>query len=486
MRSLTPIRIIHVFSRYSRAITFIGQLTTPVSTSWLRTLLLLALSLFGFAAHAVLPLQDTSGNILPSLAPLLVKINPAVVNISTYTTKAIQNPLMNDPFFKNFFNQPQNQQNPQREQKRRIQSAGSGVIIDAKKGTVITNYHVINGADEIHVALADNRTYKAKLIGSDPEVDIAVLKIEAKNLIEIKLADSDQLRQGDFVIAIGNPFGLENTVTTGVVSALGRSGLGIEGYENFIQTDASINPGNSGGALVNLRGELVGINTAIIAPTGGNVGIGLAIPMNMARNSSEQILENGEVRRGQLGVMIQDMTPDLADAFDLDEQQRGVLITQVQAESAAHKAGVEAGDIVISVDGHTVEKASQLRNRVGSSRIGEVLKLEFLRDGKKRKLKVKVADRKLSLGAAEQLHPHLEGAVLKDTEDSRGVAVVDIEAGSKAALSGLKVGDVIVSVNRVRIANQQQMTELAKGQQGKMLLQVQRGGWALFIVLPAD
>lgn len=244
------------------------------------------------------------------------------------------------------------------------------MIIDAGNGTVITNYHVINGADEIHVSLDDKRSFEATLIGGDPEVDIAVLKIEAENLTELKMADSELLQQGDFVIAIGNPFGLENTVTTGVVSALGRSGLGIEGYENFIQTDASINPGNSGGALVNLRGELVGINTAIIAPNGGNVGIGLAIPMNMARNSSDQLLEHGEVRRGQLGVIIQDMTSSLAEAFDLDAQQKGVLITQVQEGSAADLAGLEAGDIIVIVNqkinqyGFAVKKCRrQCKNR---------------------------------------------------------------------------------------------------------------------------
>lgn len=434
-------------------------------------------------AQAVLPAYDSQGQPIPSLAPLLKTVNPAVVNISTYATRREVNPLLNDPFFRHFFGGPGNRQYDRQPQQRRTQSAGSGVIIDADAGTVITNFHVIDGADEIQVGLADNRTFEATLIGSDPEVDIAILKIEADDLSELKMADSDQLQQGDFVIAIGNPFGLENTVTTGVVSALGRSGLGIEGYENFIQTDASINPGNSGGALVNLRGELVGINTAIIAPTGGNVGIGLAIPVNMARNSSEQILEHGEVRRGQLGVIIQDMSPELAEAFELDPQQQGVLITQVREGSAAEDAGLEAGDIVIEVDGKEIDSAAQLRNAVGAQKVGDKLKLTLLREGKKRTIKVSVGEKQDVFSSAEKVHPRLAGAELRDIDDEDGVRVVDIARGSAASSSGLRVGDIIVSVNRVRVANLEQLAEVAKHSQSKMLLRVIRGNSALYIVL---
>ncbi|NNL57173.1 MAG: Do family serine endopeptidase, partial [Pseudomonadales bacterium] len=398
----------------------------------------------------------------------------------THTVKTVSNPLLEDPFFRRFFDVPQGQA-PSRQ--RRTQSAGSGVIVDAEGGTVVTNFHVIDGADEIIVALADNRSFTAELVGADPEVDIAILKIKAKDLTEIKMANSDDVQQGDFVIAIGNPFGLQNTVTSGVVSALGRSGLGIEGYENFIQTDASINPGNSGGALVNLRGELVGINTAIIAPSGGNVGIGLAIPVNMARNSMEQILEHGEVRRGQLGVIIQDLTPEMAEAFKLDRQQKGVVIAQVREESAADKGGLKADDIVVAVDGKPVESAAQLRNAVGAKRIGDKLKLRVLRNGKQRELKVRVGEREQIARNAAEIHPSLDGATLRDDEERDGVRIEKIAHNSPAAGTGLRAGDLIVSANRVRVANLEELTGVASRSSGNMLLRIIRGNTALYLVL---
>ena len=256
-------------------------------------------------ASAALPARLAGAEPLPSLAPMLEQVNPAVVNIATFSKRQrANNPLMNDPFFRRFFNAPDNAL--PKGGLRQQRSAGSGVIVDADEGVIVTNYHVIKGADEVQVALVDGRSFKASIKGSDPALDIAVLEIEAEDLSAVTMADSAELKVGDFAVAIGNPFGLGQTVTTGIVSALGRTGLGIQGYENYIQTDASINPGNSGGALVNLRGELIGINTAIIAPAGGNVGIGFAIPVNMARASVEQILESGEVRRGQIGVGIQE------------------------------------------------------------------------------------------------------------------------------------------------------------------------------------
>ncbi len=440
------------------------------------TTLLLVLVQPGFAA---LPLVDGNGDQVPSLAPVLKQVTPAVVNISTFTTRAVQqNPLLNDPFFRHFFQIPPGAQQPQQ---RRTQSAGSGVIIDAGKGIVITNHHVVNGADEIRVGLQDGRTLKAELIGSDPEVDIAVLKIPAEKLTALKLADSAQTQVGDFVVAIGNPFGLGQTVTTGVVSALGRSGLGIEGYEDFIQTDASINPGNSGGALINLRGELIGINTAIIAPGGGNIGIGFAIPANMASNSIEQIVEHGSVKRGQLGVVIQDLTAELAKAFGIDADQRGVVVAEVQKGSNAERAGVQPGDIVISVDGRQTDSAAQLRNAIGARRIGDSVRLTLLRDGSSKSVTVKIGESS-AVAASGALHPFLDGATLAPDENGRGVVVSNIAPGSVAADSGLRPGDVIVSVNRQPVTSVDAVRKAA-GKSKQLLLRILRGNAAMFLVL---
>ncbi len=446
-----------------------------------RFCLVCVMSLLAPASWAVLPATDSEGRQLPSLAPLLKNVNPSVVNISTYTTRTMrQNPLLNDPFFRRFFNIPKGQQMPQ---KRRTQSAGSGVIIDAKKGTVVTNHHVVDGADEIYVGLEDGRSYKASLIGSDPEVDIAVLKLEEfEHLTQLVIADSEQLQVGDFVIAIGNPFGLGQTVTSGVVSALGRSGLGIEGYENFIQTDASINPGNSGGALINLRGELIGINTAILAPAGGNVGIGFAIPTNMAKASVDQILEYGEVRRGQLGIIIQDLTHDLAEAFDIDKQQRGVLIAQVQSESAAEKAGLLPGDIVVSVDSKAVETSAQLRNEIGRRRIDESLMLTVLRDGKSKVVKARVGKVIGRQAISDAIHPFLEGATLQLARQG-GIEVVNIKQGFTIASSGLRQGDVILSANRRVVSSLADLEKAASLSDRRLVLRIRRGNAAFYLVL---
>lgn len=311
-----------------------------------------------------------------SLAPMLERVLPAVVNISTQSTVRLRrNPLLDDPFFRRFFGLPE------MPSERRTQSLGSGVIIDASEGLILTNHHVVDGADEITVTLRDRRSLPAKLVGADPDTDLALLKIEADGLVALQLADSDRLRVGDFVVAIGNPFGLGQTVTYGIVSALGRTGLGIEGYENFIQTDAPINPGNSGGALVTLEGDLVGINTAIVGPSGGNVGIGFAIPTNMARAIVAQLKEHGKVQRGQLGVLVQDLTPELSAAFNLEHGQ-GAVITRVLPGSPAEKAGLKAGDVVIEVDGRPIRSASDLRNRIGLVPLGKRVQLHVLRDGK--------------------------------------------------------------------------------------------------------
>ncbi|MFT3930031.1 MAG: DegQ family serine endoprotease [Spongiibacteraceae bacterium] len=431
------------------------------------------------ASAGMPPPSDSEGRPVSTIAPLLKQVSPAVVNISTVGTQTVQNPLLNDPFFRHFFQLPPGAES----QKRKTQSAGSGVIIDAVNGTVLTNHHVVDGANEITVGLQDGRTLKAKLIGSDPEVDIAVLKIDPVKLVALKLADADTAQVGDFVIAIGNPFGLNHTVTTGIVSGLNRKGLGIEGYENFIQTDASINPGNSGGALVNFKGELIGINTAIIAPGGGNVGIGFAIPVSMAKNSADQILKFGAVKRGQLGVVIQDLTADLAQAFNLGENQRGVVVAQVQAGSAAAKAGVEAGDVVISVDGKAIESAAELRNEIGARRIGDRVKVTLLRDGSTKTVDVRVGEPQADVATAGSIHQFLAGAKLEARSDGHGVRVTAIEPGSAAQSSGLQQGDVIVAVNRMQVRSVEELTKIAKSSPNRLLLQIMRGGAGMFLVL---
>lgn len=334
------------------------------------------------SAFAAAPIVGPDGQI-PTLAPLLKEVTPAVVNIAVTGHVVENNPLLNDPLFRRFFNIPE------QEQRKETHSAGSGVIVDAAKGYVITNNHVIENADEIVVTLKDNRQLEAKLVGTDPDTDIALLQVEGDGIAALPFGNSDDLLVGDFVIAIGNPFGLGQTVTSGIVSALGRSGLGIESYENFIQTDASINPGNSGGALVNLKGELIGINTAILGPAGGNVGIGFAVPINMARSVMDQLVAYGEVRRGRLGVEVQDLTPDIAQALRISETG-GAVISRVAQNSPAQRAGLKPGDVIIAIDGATVQSSTDLRNRVGLTPVGQSLELTILRNGERRAVEVRV------------------------------------------------------------------------------------------------
>jgi serine protease Do/serine protease DegQ len=448
----------------------------------LRNLFFIVIIGFALSLQASLPKFDSQDEELPTLSPMIKKVAPAVVNIATYSTlRQNPNPLLNDPFFRRFFDVPPIPR--QQPQQRRQQSAGSGVIVDADKGIVMTNYHVVKGADEVMVSLVDGRHFQAEILGSDPDLDIAILKIKAEKLVELKLADSDKLEVGDFVVAIGNPFGLGQTVTTGIVSALGRTGLGIEGYENFIQTDASINPGNSGGALVNLRGELVGINTAIIAPAGGNVGIGFAIPINMAKASMQQILEHGEVRRGQIGIGIQDVSPELREAFDLDNGESGVLITHVSPNSPAEKAGLKAGDIIIAVDGEPTRSTGQLRSQIGMRSVGDKVKLTIIRDGKQKTIKVTVGEPQELASSQGRLHPLFEGVQLENTPDNEGVLVARIAPSSPAAFSGLRPGDVIVSANRKPVTDLASLKRALEGKPSTLLLRVNRDGGSLFIVI---
>lgn len=434
-------------------------------------------------ASAVLP-QASDGEALPSLAPMLEGVTPAVVNIATRGSVEMRmNPLFNDPFFRRFFKVPE------QPRQRKTQSLGSGVIVDAERGLVITNNHVIANADEITVKLRDGRNLEAKLVGSDPDTDVAVIKIPAERLTAVPLADSDRLRVGDYVVAIGNPFGLGQTVTSGIISALARSGLGITDYDDLIQTDASINPGNSGGALVNLRGELVGINTAIYSQSGGNIGIGFAIPTNMVRRITEQLVDHGEVRRGFLGAQLQDLDPDLAEAFGI-KTRKGAVLVNIVGDSPAARAGLQPGDVVIEINGKSVENAAYLRNRVGLTRVGERLKLTFIREGKRRDIKIKVAERDTAVLPSDLRNERLAGATFGDIPEQSpafgripGVMVFEVERGSRVAAAGLREGDIISSVNRAPTRDLQEFLTVVNQVKGQMLLRVQRGNHAAFMVI---
>ena len=336
-------------------------------------------------AFAAAPIPEIGGAAVPSLAPMLARITPGVVGVSVRGRVREENPLLQDPFFRRFFNLPQRQQQEERE----TQATGSGVIVDAAQGYVLTNGHVVENATRIEITTKENRRFTARLIGKDSDTDIALLQVPAQNLTAVPIGDSDRLQVGDFVLAIGNPFGLGQTVTSGIVSALGRSGLGIEGYEDFIQTDASINPGNSGGPLVNLQGQCVGINTAILSPGGGNIGIGFAVPINMARRVMDQILRYGEVKRGRIGVAIQDLTPDLADAMKTSHTT-GAVIAKVESGSPAERAGLRNGDLVLALNGTAVNSGTQLRNLIGLARIGDEVTLTVDRRGSEYSIAVRI------------------------------------------------------------------------------------------------
>ena len=445
--------------------------------------LLTALSLGGApAASAAQPVFELAGKGLPTLAPLISQVTPAVVNISIKSRSAAEdNPLLRDPFFRRFFNVPDR---PPQEM-----AAGSGVIVDARQGIVITNHHVIKNAAEIIVTLKDRRQFPAKLVGTDPATDIAVLKIDAPDLAALKLGDSDQLNVGDFVVAIGNPFGLGQTVTSGIVSALGRSGLNIEGYEDFIQTDASINPGNSGGALINLRGELIGINTAIIGPSGANVGIGFAVPVNMARSVMTQLVRFGEVRRGRLGIDFESLAPDAATMLKLPTAD-GALISTVQPDSPAAKAGLRRGDVVLAFNGRPVKSGPDLRNRLGLTPIGENIELTVLRDGRQLSAKMQIAAPQDLASGDAQIVPQLAGLKIANIDRTtpqgarvEGVLVVGIETGSVAAGYGLRPGDVIAAVNRQRVRNIAEFLAAMRNVERAFQMSIVRGDFVLTLTV---
>ncbi|WP_292998519.1 DegQ family serine endoprotease [Nevskia sp.] len=439
--------------------------------------------------------QAVQGQV-PSLAPMLKPVLPAVVNIAVVgkaQPEQQQNPLLNDPFFRRFFDVPDGQ-GPQQQQPREApQAIGSGVIVDAAKGYVITNNHVVADAEKIMVRLNDDREIPAKLVGTDPATDLAVLKIETKNLTALSIADSDKLEVGDFVVAIGSPFGLRQTVTSGIVSGLGRQGLG-EGYEDFIQTDASINPGNSGGALINLKGELVGINSQILSRSGGNIGIGFAIPTNLVKSVMAQLIENGAVVRGRIGIQGgQELTPELIKAFKIPDG-KGALIGKIVPDSPASKAGLQDGDVVVEANGKPIKDFAQLRYLVGLLKIGDKVNLKIFRDGKPKEVTVVVGKNvDEAKAAADNLHPALKGATFgalagPAAEAARaagvkGVLVSNVDPRSVAAKNGLRPNDVILSVNRFPTPTVAEFERLASQKDGQLLLQVLRGSGAFYLVV---
>lgn len=447
--------------------------------------ILLAALLMGVAVtvRAALP-AAVDGEPLPSLAPVLEKVMPAVVNVYSATRIQVRtSPFFNDPFFRRFFDIP----SVPRERVQR--SLGSGVIVDAGRGLILTNNHVIDEADDIKVTLNDGREFDAELIGADRETDLAVIRIDADDLAELPLFDSDRLRVGDFVVAVGNPFGLGQTVTSGIVSALGRAGLrGLE-YQNFIQTDASINPGNSGGALVNLRGELVGINTAIFTPSGGNVGIGFAIPARTAQYVMNQLVEYGEVRRGVFGVEVQDLDEELRRALELDNPH-GALVTGVAADSAAEAAGLQAGDVVVAIDRRPVRDSQALRNIEAMLTVGREVELEYLRDGERRSTGIAVVEDLDQRMSGNRLDARMQGlALVRLPEPYRqrglsGVVIEEVRRNTPAWEAGLRAGDLIIGLNGDPVATLAELRELFPVDEDRRLaFEIRRRGQAYLAVI---
>ena len=429
---------------------------------------------------ALPPIVD--GQPLPSLAPMLDKVTPAVVNINSKTRVKVRSPFMDDPFFRQFFGM----QNAPRE--RIEQSLGSGVIIDAAKGYVVTNNHVVEGADDISVTLHDGRTLAAKLVGTDPDTDVAVIQIPAENLTPIQIADSTKVRMGDFVIAVGDPFGVGQSATSGIVSGVNRTGLGGRGFQNFIQTDAPINPGNSGGALVNLRGELVGINSQIYSTSGGSNGIGFAIPANLATDVMRQLVSTGTVKHGTLGMQVQTLTAEIAHMLGTTPGQ-GAVVTEVRSGSPAESAGLKAGDVIVGVDNRPVISDNDLYNAEGIAPVGSSLELKVLREGKPLTVSAKLVAEQVQSVEGATLDARLGGTELSDANerirrmDLSGVTVTRVTAGSRAANAGLKAGDLIAGINQVQIGGLKDLRTMLARRPRQVLLSVVRGREVFFVPL---
>ncbi|EEX2833909.1 serine endoprotease DegQ [Escherichia albertii] len=432
-----------------------------------------------FQAVASIPGQVAGQPPLPSLAPMLEKVLPAVVSVRVEGTASQDQKIPEE--FKKFFGDDLPEQPAQP-----FEGLGSGVIINANKGYVLTNNHVINQAQKISIQLNDGREFDAKLIGGDDQSDIALLQIQNPGkLTQIAIADSDKLRVGDFAVAVGNPFGLGQTATSGIISALGRSGLNLEGLENFIQTDASINRGNSGGALLNLNGELIGINTAILAPGGGSVGIGFAIPSNMARTLAQQLTDFGEIKRGLLGIKGTEMSADIAKAFNLDVQ-RGAFVSEVLPGSGSAKAGIKAGDIITSLNGKPLNSFAELRSRIATTEPGTKVKLGLLRNGKPLEVEVTLDTSTSSSASTEMITPALEGATLSDgqlKDGGKGIKIDEVVKGSPAAQAGLQKDDIIIGVNRDRVNSIAEMRKVLAAKPAIIALQIIRGNESIYLLM---
>ncbi|HDC4403920.1 TPA: serine endoprotease DegQ [Enterobacter cloacae] len=432
-----------------------------------------------FPAFAALPSQVPGQTAIPSLAPMLEKVLPAVVSVQVEGT-AVQSQRVPEELKKYFGDESPDQQ------AQPFEGLGSGVIIDAAKGYILTNNHVISQADKISVQLNDGREFDAKLIGGDDQSDIALLQVQnPSNLTQIAIADSDKLRVGDFAVAVGNPFGLGQTATSGIISALGRSGLNLEGLENFIQTDASINRGNSGGALLNLNGELIGINTAILAPGGGSIGIGFAIPSNMAKTLAQQLIQFGEVKRGLLGIKGMEMSADIAKAFNINVQ-RGAFVSEVLPNSGSAKAGIKSGDVIVSLNDKPLSSFAELRSRIATTEPGAKVKLGLIRDGKPLNVEVTLDKSTSSSASAELIAPALQGATLSDgqlKDGTKGISIDTVEKSSPAAQAGLHQDDVIIGVNRTRVQSIAELRKVLESKPTVIALQIMRGNESIYLLL---